>query len=572
MVDSIATGDQEIVGGSNLAPLAPIANNLDLSHFPTLAESSGKEIESSAWKLFDPALAFFPPIAQKGKLLVQPPRDVLDVGAQQWSNALVGTFMGKSPILSVFQKTVDRLWRREGSVTIRFLAPSVYMWSPRFNPEVLTLDSTLVWVLLWHVPLELYSQKGLGYLASAIGKPLYSDKATTLRQNLEYAKVCVEVSAKSELPTSILVDLGDGLPVSVSVELDWSPPRCHGCSVFGHLEENCTKKNVSASGLIVDEDGEGVGMQPAPEVVVEFGFGGLTVDSVACSIVGAPAMDKSLGVDCAAVIDTCLVGDGLVDTVSAHCVSDCVVKVPDGDDNLISVVGDKNSIVSGSGSAFVSPNKFNTLSYVEMDHVVSPRKKRLAAAGVGDLLNQLKPKGKGVVNGLIRKEKAPLRKFNCEVFGGISQRVVVKQLELKNVQKLLLANPYVEMIAREKQVAMDLKALIMAEESYFRQKSMIQFVKEGDQNTSFFFRKVQIQQKANTITSLQNNDGVKLVSFGDISNEFVKFFTDFLRSVDDSVDRFPDDLLKQILVAELTAEMKNALVAPLAFFKLPGGL
>ncbi|KAK9034274.1 hypothetical protein V6N11_050447 [Hibiscus sabdariffa] len=468
MVDSIATGDQEIVGGSNLAPLAPIANNLDLSHFPTLAESSGKEIESSAWKLFDPALAFFPPIAQKGKLLVQPPRDVLDVGAQQWSNALVGTFMGKSPILSVFQKTVDRLWRREGSVTIRFLAPSVYMVN---FPSQKVHDWVLESGSFGYCSEEV---KGLGYLASAI-------------------------------------------------------------------EENCTKKNVSASGLIVDEDGEGVGMQPAPEVVVEFGFGGLTVDSVACSIVGAPAMDKSLGVDCAAVIDTCLVGDGLVDTVSAHCVSDCVVKVPDGDDNLISVVGDKNSIVSGSGSAFVSPNKFNTLSYVEMDHVVSPRKKRLAAAGVGDLLNQLKPKGKGVVNGLIRKEK---------------------QLELKNVQKLLLANPYVEMIAREKQVAMDLKALIMAEESYFRQKSMIQFVKEGDQNTSFFFRKVQIQQKANTITSLQNNDGVKLVSFGDISNEFVKFFTDFLRSVDDSVDRFPDDLLKQILVAELTAEMKNALVAP----------
>ncbi|KAK8602098.1 hypothetical protein V6N12_051916 [Hibiscus sabdariffa] len=166
------------------------------------------------------------------------------------------------------------------------------MWSPRFNPEVLTLGSAPVWVRL-------------GYLASAV-------------------------------------------------------------------EENCSKKNVSINGLVVGEAGEGVGLKPAPEVVVEFGSiglisgdGSLTVDGVVGSIIGAHAIvsgDESL--------------------------------VPDGDDNPIYVVGDKDSIISGLGSAFVSPNKFDTLSSVGMDPVVSPIKERLVAAGVGDLLNQLKPKGK----------------------------------------------------------------------------------------------------------------------------------------------------------------------------------
>ncbi|KAK8567986.1 hypothetical protein V6N12_006553 [Hibiscus sabdariffa] len=48
-------------------------------------------------------------------------------GLKQWSNAFVGNFLGKSPPLGIFQRTASRLWGKEGSVTIRFLAPSVYM-------------------------------------------------------------------------------------------------------------------------------------------------------------------------------------------------------------------------------------------------------------------------------------------------------------------------------------------------------------------------------------------------------------------------------------------------------------
>ncbi|KAK8492883.1 hypothetical protein V6N12_038531 [Hibiscus sabdariffa] len=63
---------------------------------------------------------------------------------------------------------------------------------------------------------------GLGS-ASAIGKPLYTDKATVLKQQLEFAKVCVEVEASSTLPSSILVDLGEGNSVDVDVELGGTP-------------------------------------------------------------------------------------------------------------------------------------------------------------------------------------------------------------------------------------------------------------------------------------------------------------------------------------------------------------
>ncbi|KAK8646222.1 hypothetical protein V6N13_120015 [Hibiscus sabdariffa] len=107
--------------------------------------------------------------------------------------------------------------------------------------DELKLDSAPVWIKLWRIPLELYSQQGLSYVASAVGKPLYSDRATVLKQQLEFAKVCVEVDAKEDIPASILVDLGEGNLVDVAVETVWSPPRCKHCAIFGHLDEKCRK-------------------------------------------------------------------------------------------------------------------------------------------------------------------------------------------------------------------------------------------------------------------------------------------------------------------------------------------
>ncbi|KAK8546873.1 hypothetical protein V6N13_093912 [Hibiscus sabdariffa] len=91
---------------------------------------------------------------------------------------------------------------------------------------------------------ELYSQQGLGYLASVLSKPLYTDRSTAMKLNLEYAKVCVEVLATYDLPSSITVDLRNSTYVDVGVQLDWAPPCCSSCSVFGHATDKCRKTIV----------------------------------------------------------------------------------------------------------------------------------------------------------------------------------------------------------------------------------------------------------------------------------------------------------------------------------------
>ncbi|KAK8675274.1 hypothetical protein V6N13_033343 [Hibiscus sabdariffa] len=153
------------------------------------------------------------------------------------------------PITGVDVKNVSATAAGSGSVEIRFLAPSIYIinfpsqrvrdwvlesgpwyfqhraiilrkWMPGMMLDVLRLDSASVWVKLCYVPLELYSQQGLGYIASALGKPLYTDRATTLKNQLEYAKVCIEVGAKDDISDSVLVEIGDGRSVNAGVVSD----------------------------------------------------------------------------------------------------------------------------------------------------------------------------------------------------------------------------------------------------------------------------------------------------------------------------------------------------------------
>ncbi|KAK8696966.1 hypothetical protein V6N13_113133 [Hibiscus sabdariffa] len=235
----------------------------------------------------------------------------------------------------------EGLWGREGSVEIRFLAPSVYVinfpsqrvrdwvlesepwhinqkdiilhkWSPGFLFDIVRLDSAPVWVKLWPMPWELFSQQGLSYVVSDLGKPQYMDRATTLKLQLEFAKVCVEVDASEDLSQSVLVALGDGRIVDISVELVWSPPKCDHCKIFGHSSYKCSKikvvtdpsTEVVAGGVVhmLDQDVQKSSSSPREFVDCQDGFSGVLSrapvveggGSGVRNIVDVPARDVSV--------------------------------------------------------------------------------------------------------------------------------------------------------------------------------------------------------------------------------------------------------------------------------------
>lgn len=82
--------------------------------------------------------------------------------------------------------------------------------------------------------MHLYNNTCLSYIVSAIGKPLYMNKGTSNQTHLDFARICIEVIIEDEIPTTLNVEVGDGLIVKIKVMVPWSLERCKTCHVFGH--------------------------------------------------------------------------------------------------------------------------------------------------------------------------------------------------------------------------------------------------------------------------------------------------------------------------------------------------
>ena len=67
-------------------------------------------------------------------------------------------------------------------------------------------------------------------------------------------------------------------------------------------------------------------------------------------------------------------------------------------------------------------------------------------------------------------------------------KVAQKRKELEAIQLSNLSNALgADMIEQESNMAKELHDLMVAEESFFRQKSKVQWLQEGDQNAILFF-------------------------------------------------------------------------------------
>ena len=73
---------------------------------------------------------------------------------------------------------------------------------------------------------------------------------TTNKKRLNFARVCIEVSADANLVEAfdLRMDLEDKTEtVEIKVEYQWKPSVCHSCKVFGHKEGYCSQKGAFQS-------------------------------------------------------------------------------------------------------------------------------------------------------------------------------------------------------------------------------------------------------------------------------------------------------------------------------------
>lgn len=218
-----------------------------------------------------------PPLLEDGPITIKPPAEVLQKGNNLWNNCLVGSFIHSRLPFKLVEESVQKLWGSLGLQKV-FLQDKGYFIFKFSNPEerdnVLALgpwyisnkliylkhwkegldfvsdacSKTPVWVKFHNVPLSYLTASGLSYLASGIGKPLFVDKVTEKLEPMTFARMCVEISTSTALPSSLDVVILDEETkseklVSVKVEYQNKPLSCSHCKTFGHSLLRCPQAN-----------------------------------------------------------------------------------------------------------------------------------------------------------------------------------------------------------------------------------------------------------------------------------------------------------------------------------------
>jgi len=210
------------------------------------------------------------PVVEDGRVRVKPPQGIAEEGCAIWENTLVGYFLGQRLAYPAVNSIAQRLWGKLGLEEVLSSDNGFYFfklkseenlgivldraswhmanrllvlkrWHPNLSLLKEEMQKITLWVKLFGVPLEYWTAQGLSHLASAVGKPLYTDSMTASRRRISYARVCVEVDAAKNWIKEFYLLTENGKWMTVFVEYDWIPSICSSCKVFGHSSAACPK-------------------------------------------------------------------------------------------------------------------------------------------------------------------------------------------------------------------------------------------------------------------------------------------------------------------------------------------
>ncbi|KAJ6889558.1 hypothetical protein NC652_030338 [Populus alba x Populus x berolinensis] len=129
----------------------------------------------------------------------------------------------------------------------------------------------------------------------------------------------------------------------------------------------------------------------------------------------------------------------------------------------------------------------------------------------------------------LRLLKTALKQFHRQHTSHITSRVIQSRDAWNAAQSNLAANPTSsEAMAIERATAHHYMQLCKDEESFFRQKSRIQWLQLGDRNTNFFHKSLIHRQVRNHIYRLTDDTGTLIHDQGKLGNMAVSFFEQLL--------------------------------------------
>ncbi|KAF5190187.1 Rna exonuclease, partial [Thalictrum thalictroides] len=173
-------------------------------------------------------LNHFKPIFSEG--VAEVPDEVVEKGHKDWEEYLVGSFVGKRLPYPLVKNVLQKQWGTQAFDMVAdedvfyfkfhseqdkmtaiekgpiFIAGRLFvlrLWSPETEKGKNLISSVPIWVKLEGVPKRLWSEDGLGFLASILGRPVCLDEATAKKTRLKFAKVCIEVDLNCSFPKTI---------------------------------------------------------------------------------------------------------------------------------------------------------------------------------------------------------------------------------------------------------------------------------------------------------------------------------------------------------------------------------
>lgn len=102
----------------------------------------------------------------------------------------------------------------------------------------------------------------------------------------------------------------------------------------------------------------------------------------------------------------------------------------------------------------------------------------------------------------LKEVKQACRRLNKIGFGNIQQKTRLAMEELQEIQSEMLVSPSDSLFRREFVARQKWKFLDSALQIFFRTKTRIRWLKEGDANTKFFYKAVVAHQARNVIRYL----------------------------------------------------------------------
>ncbi|KAL0734326.1 hypothetical protein Bca4012_010536 [Brassica carinata] len=212
---------------------------------------------------------------EEGKEVVKVPDAVFQDSVPLWDDLLEGRFLAPAPHVAKIHIIVNKIWPlgdpsikidvfAVNEVTVKFRIKDMAtrtrilrrgMWNIANIPMVLSKWAPVVeeeeeeeikvvpmWITMRNVPHKMFSWKGLGFIASAVGKPKRLHPNTILCASFEEAKVFVEADMTKELPKSHRFTSKLGVDAEVDFIYPWLPDKCSIFSKWGHTHKACKSK------------------------------------------------------------------------------------------------------------------------------------------------------------------------------------------------------------------------------------------------------------------------------------------------------------------------------------------